>query len=221
MLRRCPVFFLLLLFFAVAISCSGELPPLEGEITDLAEEFIACLVDGEYDRGVEFFSAEMKRAMSARGLAQTWEQLLEQMGPYVGEVGKRIESSGEHDAVIVTTAFEHVFLDIRVVFDKDRRVAGLWFNPAQMTDDSAYTAPAYVDPELFSESEVTVGSGEWALPGTLAMPAGLLLAGIERLRSRPNGQNAGHAPDHPPGGAGLPGDHGGLRCLERCSCLPG
>jgi fermentation-respiration switch protein FrsA (DUF1100 family) len=33
-------------------------------------------------------------------------------------------------------------------------------------------APDYADPDSFSEQEVTVGSGEWSLPGTLTMPKG-------------------------------------------------
>jgi dienelactone hydrolase len=32
--------------------------------------------------------------------------------------------------------------------------------------------PAYVTTSAFKESEVTVGSGEWAVPGTIAMPVG-------------------------------------------------
>jgi hypothetical protein len=35
-----------------------------------------------------------------------------------------------------------------------------------------YEPPAYADPAKFEETEVTVGSGEWALPGTLTMPKG-------------------------------------------------
>src|SRR5690606_33004513 len=34
----------------------------------------------------------------------------------------------------------------------------------------AYQAPSYADPARFSEREATVGSGTWALPGTLTLP---------------------------------------------------
>ncbi len=39
-------------------------------------------------------------------------------------------------------------------------------------DPPAYTPPAYVDVNLFCEQDVTVGTGEWALPGTLTLPVG-------------------------------------------------
>jgi dienelactone hydrolase len=35
-----------------------------------------------------------------------------------------------------------------------------------------YRPPSYVDLRSFREADVTIGSGEWALPGTLSMPGG-------------------------------------------------
>jgi dienelactone hydrolase len=35
-----------------------------------------------------------------------------------------------------------------------------------------YEPPAYANPAAYTESAVTVGAGEWALPGTLTMPVG-------------------------------------------------
>jgi len=54
--------------------------------------------------------------------------------------------------------------------DLQKRVAGLFFAPGESL--APYTPPGYVKPTSFSEKEVTVGSGEWALPGTLTMPVG-------------------------------------------------
>lgn len=42
----------------------------------------------------------------------------------------------------------------------------------QASDPRTYVPPAYVDVNLFYEQDVTVGAGEWALPGTLTLPAG-------------------------------------------------
>jgi hypothetical protein len=41
-----------------------------------------------------------------------------------------------------------------------------------MAPPAPYVAPDYVDPDAFREEEVTVGTGEWALPGTLTLPVG-------------------------------------------------
>lgn len=115
-------------------SCSSEPeagPPLEGEIIDLAEEFIDNLVDENYSSAAAFFNAQMKKAMPERKLKQAWEQLLQQAGPYKGVLEKRFEQGDDYAAVNVITEFAEMQLNIRVVFDGDNRVAGLWFQPAE------------------------------------------------------------------------------------------
>jgi hypothetical protein len=55
-------------------------------------------------------------------------------------------------------------VDIQVAFDPAQRIAGLFFVP--------YPPPSYVKPNAFRETEVMVGTGEWALAGTLTLPLG-------------------------------------------------
>jgi hypothetical protein len=93
-----------------------------------------------------------------------------QVGSFKRKVGTRREDSGEFAAVIVICEFEKASLDLRMGFDNVGRIAGLTFAPAAIT--FVYAAPGYVKPIAFSEKEVTVGTGEWALPGTLSVPVG-------------------------------------------------
>src|SRR5262245_54922188 len=58
----------------------------------------------------------------------------------------------------------------RVVFSDDGKVSGLQFTPSGPPGE--FKPPAYVKRDAFKEVEVQVGAGEWALPGTLAVPAG-------------------------------------------------
>jgi dienelactone hydrolase len=48
------------------------------------------------------------------------------------------------------------------------------FLPANSASATAvpYNPPAYANPAAFTEKDVTVGNGQWALPGTLTMPNG-------------------------------------------------
>lgn len=39
-------------------------------------------------------------------------------------------------------------------------------------EESIYTPPQYVNLSLFTEEDVTVGSGQWTLPATLTIPKG-------------------------------------------------
>jgi dienelactone hydrolase len=52
-------------------------------------------------------------------------------------------------------------------------VEGLFFAESKSSSATEeWTSPAYTNSSSFQEKEVTVGSGEWALPGTLTLPKG-------------------------------------------------
>nr|WP_161598012.1 alpha/beta fold hydrolase [Dethiobacter alkaliphilus] len=167
-------FILLILLAVVTASCSTQTapadPPLEGDVTDLAVDFVTKLSEEDFAGTVAYYDANMRQALPESNLREVWEQLLGQAGPFVGILDTRVESDDEYDAVLVTSEFESLVLDIRVVFNRDKRVAGLFFQPAQEHYESEYRLPPYTDTAAFTEYEVTVGSGEWALPGTLTVP---------------------------------------------------
>jgi len=131
MFRQSVLVLLMISVMFMVFACSSDPepvgPPLEGEVEDLASEFISKLLAKDYSGAVTYFNAEMKKAMSESKLKQTWEGLLIQMGSYEGELEKRVESSEDYEAVNVLSQFANDQINIRVVFDSDNRVAGLWF----------------------------------------------------------------------------------------------
>jgi hypothetical protein len=55
------------------------------------------------------------------------------------------------------------------------QVAGLFFVPSQAAAAdmaSVWTAPPYSRKESFAETQITIGAGDWKLPGTVTMPVG-------------------------------------------------
>jgi dienelactone hydrolase len=86
--------------------------------------------------------------------------------------GGGVEQSGDYTVVYVTTAFGTQTLDTKVVYDAAGKVAGLFFVPTAGAASTSYEPPAYVTADAFAEQEVTVGTGAWALPGTLSLPTG-------------------------------------------------
>lgn len=169
------IYILLIIVAVVMASCSKPStpadPPLEGDVTDLALDFVSKLAEEDFAGTVGYYDATMKQALPESQLQAIWEQLLVQAGPFIGVLGTRVISDDQYDAVLVTSEFASLVLDIRVVFNKDRRVAGLFFQPADDYYGSQYQLPPYADTAAFTEKEVTVGSGEWALPGTLTLPS--------------------------------------------------
>src|SRR6185369_2655738 len=97
-------------------------------------------------------------------------------GAFTRQVGTRTEKQGQYDIVYVTCEFERASIDAKVVFSQSGQISGLFFAPAAngtpAPSPSAGNLADYVNPSAFTEQDVTVGSGEWALPGTLSMPVG-------------------------------------------------
>src|ERR1044072_4415735 len=150
----------------------GQPAVLRSQVQDetaAARSFVDLLVKKDFTAAVATFDDTMKTAMPEAKLQETWNAVLAQVGPFKQATRTRTEKRGAYTIVTVTSDFQNSTLDIKVVFDQSKRVAGLFFAPATSTD---YTSPAYVKSDAFREKEVTIGKNEWALPGTLTTPAG-------------------------------------------------
>jgi dienelactone hydrolase len=139
-------------------------PALEATAT----AFVAKLAAGDFAGAAATFDDTMTTALPADKLKAVWQEVVQGAGAYQGPTATRVQTSGQYRIVFVTTAFADVSLDVKVVYDRSGKVAGLFFLPAQPS--AAYEPPAYVDQAGFTERAVTVGSAPWQLPGTLTVP---------------------------------------------------
>ena len=138
----------------------------------LAEQ---CL-NGDYAALVEKFDATMKSVFPLDKVKEACESLEPQLGAFKQTVSTRAETYEQsgivYDIVYVTWEFEKATIDFKLVYDPSGQVVGLFFQPTQATPPVSYVPPAYVKADAFRQQEATVGSGEWALPGTLTLPVG-------------------------------------------------
>jgi len=158
----------LLLVVIANQSMSTQVQDEAASLITAARAFVELLVKKDFTPAVATFDDTMKTAMPEAKLQETWNAVLSQVGAFKQIVKTRTEKRGAYTIVIVTSDFQNATLDIKVVFDQSKRVAGLFFAPATNTD---YAPPAYVKTGSFREKEVTIGTGEWALPATLTTPA--------------------------------------------------
>ncbi len=136
----------------------------------MAKGFVGLLVKGDYEKVVANFDGTMTKALPAEKLQEVWNSIIAQTGPFVEQLGVRKEKVLQYDIVFVTCKFEKAVLDAKVVFDSKKQITGLFFVPSKAP--IRYQPPSYVRRGSFSEREVQVGTGQWALPGTLALPKG-------------------------------------------------
>jgi uncharacterized protein len=152
---------------AVAQARTDTTPP---DFVSSAKAFVDLLAKKDFSRAEETFDTTMKTALPEEKLKEVWTTVVAQAGAFKRQVGARTEKISGYDVVFVTCEFEKASLDIKVVYNQAKRVAGLFFVPAQTAGE--YSPPGYAKPNAFSEKEATVGEGEWALPGTLTVPKG-------------------------------------------------
>jgi dienelactone hydrolase len=147
------------------------------ELIAKAQSFVDKFFQGDDAAIIEMFDATMKSAFPADKIEETRTSLAAQVGAFKQQIGatrtEKAESGGvEYDIVYVTCEFEKATLDTQVVFDPAGLIAGLHFVPTAAAPAVEYVPPSYVNPDSFTEEEVTVGSVPWALPGTLTRPKG-------------------------------------------------
>ncbi len=157
------------LFFAVA--AAQQPASAEDALTVKAREFLRAMEKGDFKLAARDFDETMLKVSGPDKLAPLWtKQLPAQVGAFKQQGPARREQFQGYEIVLIACSFEKGLFDARVVFDKAGKIAGFGIVP--QAPPAKYEPPAYADPSKFTETDVTVGSGEWKLPGTLTMPKG-------------------------------------------------
>ncbi|MFH1942134.1 MAG: alpha/beta fold hydrolase [bacterium] len=163
------MFLLFCAIVSIFIPSNSQARPLQSSQSDtivvFAEEFIDFMVKGDFSRATARFDSTMKKVSPPEELEKFWAGLIQQRGAFKRRSDIRTESFQEYDFVFVTCEFEQSSIDLKVVFNNRRQIAGLWLVPTP-------TPPSYSQQDAFYEKETTIGEGDWTLPGTLTLPQG-------------------------------------------------
>jgi uncharacterized protein len=145
--------------------------PAAPDATARGQAVLAAMLAGNFTAVESQFTDEMKRALPPGRLGAVWGGLLAQAGAHKSCTTPRLRAIADKQMVITPCVFERAQFDIQFAFDGTGRISGLVFRPAA-SGAAPYVTPSYVDPAAYAEGEATVGTGEWALPATLTLPAG-------------------------------------------------
>ena len=140
------------------------------EIAKAAEDFVQKLADGAFFEATEDFDAAMQDAAPPVKLGQIWDSLVGQHGRFKKITGTREEKFFGYDSAFVSCEFEKSVVDLKVVFNAGKQIAGFFIDQVRPT--AGLKSPSHIKPDSFREKEVQIGTGQWVLPGTLAMPVG-------------------------------------------------
>jgi pimeloyl-ACP methyl ester carboxylesterase len=159
----------------VAFSCAivllgiGMAFSQEAPLSDVAKEAVSELAGANYGKFFARFDEKMQAAMPETKLPEMWKAITAQAGAFKSQGAIRQSKASQYDVVTITCQFEKAALDVRLVFNAQRQLSGLFFAPGS----SNQVRPQDPKPPFpYSQEEVTYGSLEPGvkLAGTLTIP---------------------------------------------------
>jgi uncharacterized protein len=125
------------------------------------------LLSGKYADLVQMLTPEMQKDLPESTLAKIGAQI-KTYGSVtaIGEAQPR--KMGARTIVIIPVKFTNQTVNYQWAVN----AAGLMAGMVPLPGPVDWQRPAYSKPDSFKESDVTVGDGEWKLPGTLTVPNG-------------------------------------------------
>jgi hypothetical protein len=114
---------------AAVISPANQPAEQVVELSAAGRDFVDLLAKKDFSTAEERFDATMKSALPEAKLRAVWEDLLTQAGPFQKQVRTRVEKQAGYDVALVTCQFEKKLLDVKVVYDPQKKIAGLWYLP--------------------------------------------------------------------------------------------
>jgi uncharacterized protein len=135
--------------------------------TVLARKALDLVLAGKYADFLQMSTADVQKGMPEAELAKVGAMIktygaLEKLGDPV------LTRSGPNSIVVFGAKFANQNINFRLIINSSGQVSGFFQLPGGVN----WQRPEYSQPATFKEREVTVGEGEWKLPGTLTVPAG-------------------------------------------------
>ncbi len=137
------------------------------DATVLARKALDLVLGGQYAEFLQMSTADVQKGLPAAELAKVGAMIktygaMEKLGD------PAVTRSGPNSIVVFPAKFANRNINFRIIVNSAGRVAGLYQLPGGVN----WQRPEYSQPATFKEREVTVGEGEWKLPGTLTVPVG-------------------------------------------------
>src|SRR5947209_1677907 len=124
---------LLLPLFGCVTAAAQDKTAKPGPLEQAAGAFVEQLHREEFAAATKDFDATMTKVMPADELKKTWETVIGDVGAFQKRLSTRVQTVDKHNVVHVICQFARDKRDVRVVFDKDAKIAGLFFSPAMPT----------------------------------------------------------------------------------------
>jgi len=159
-MKRLSITFLLLIISSTAFG--------QDDNSTNARSFVEAFFSKDFAIAHQLFSDAVKAQIPTEAMPQVLAQFTAGFGAF--KKVKEVKKAEDGTRVLVVIEFEKSTENLGFAFDNKGKIVGFRLAPTENT--SKYQTPSYARTDSFVERDVTVGSGEWALPGTLTLPKG-------------------------------------------------
>src|ERR1035441_4783294 len=133
----------------------------------LAKKALDLVLGGQYAEFLQMSTADVQKGISVPELAKVGA-MIKTYGAVEKIADPVVTKSGPNSIVVFPAKFANQNINFRIIVNSAGLVAGFFQLPGGVN----WQRPEYSRPATFQEREVTVGEGEWKLPGTLTVPVG-------------------------------------------------
>lgn len=137
--------------------------------TNIADLFLTQLKSGQGSKATEYMSSALKEALPAQVLNSLWSNYEQIFGKFISQSHKTENDNAVHHNVTYAIQTDKIPFSITLRLNTKGQIDDLYMTP---TYPSTYKKPDYDLSTTYTEKEVTIGDGEFALPGTLTKPIG-------------------------------------------------
>ena len=117
------------LLFMLSFICTAGFAQTTNPLHEKAQAILACFTKGDYAGMSKYFDETMKRELPPAKLKEAWNTVNQQAGTYTKSTTVADSMYQGFRVVYITCIFQNAKLKMRTVFDKNDKVAGLWFAP--------------------------------------------------------------------------------------------
>lgn len=142
----------------------------QGEVALKAKDFLKFLEQKDFEKATSMFNQTLLEQMPAARLMQVWAAMEMQAGKFIGSTEIFAEKQRDFEIVIQTCEFEKTSLDLRLVFDDELKIGGIFFTPPRPKDQ--YILPPYNRPDKYRQRSAEIVTGDFRLPALLTIPEG-------------------------------------------------
>ncbi len=125
-----------------------------GNLVERSKSVAQSLDKNEFDAVIVQFDDAMQKALPKVSLEKTWGILHKQLGSLKQTGKSRQVKAEEYEVVFIECEFERGKLELKLVYDKSEKIAGMFMLPA-----GSYSVPKYAKPDEIVNREASIGKG--------------------------------------------------------------